>query len=158
APTITASSSGQAYADAHSGWNNTDVTVTYAVVEANVDATASDYAPDVLTASGTATGTVTDLAGNVATVSYQARIDKTAPVITLDPYAQAAWYTQDMTVSYSTGDGSSGLACASTGSHTFAQGANQSYTFTVIDVAGNTNSVTVHGINVDKAAPTTGVS
>jgi hypothetical protein len=64
-----------------SGWNTTDVTVSYACGDAGsgVNAAASDLASDLLTATGTATGRCVDNAGNAATASYTASIDKTAP-------------------------------------------------------------------------------
>ncbi|MBO0847417.1 MAG: lamin tail domain-containing protein [Nocardioides sp.] len=63
------------------GWNNSPVTVSYTCTDVGlgVDSGASDLADDVLTTSGTATGTCVDLAGNSASASYDAKIDTTAP-------------------------------------------------------------------------------
>src|SRR5205814_4614270 len=42
-----------------------------------------------------------------------------------------------------------------TGGHTFtAEGAGQAHTFTVTDLAGNSSSASVSGVNIDKTAPT----
>src|SRR5262249_9141384 len=66
------------------------------------------------------------------------------------------WNNTDVASSYSASDGLSGLpAGIATGSFTFtAEGANQSHTFTVTDLAGNSASATVGGVNIDETAPT----
>jgi Ca2+-binding RTX toxin-like protein len=113
--------------------------------------------------------TVTDLAGNSATVSTAAHsggttvglvdvdIDLVAPVISAqrDTAANAhGWNNTDVSSSYLASDVLSGLASAATGTYTFtAEGADQSHTFTVADVAGNSSSTAVTGVNIDKTAP-----
>ncbi len=64
------------------GWNNTDVVVSYTCTDADsgVDYPAGDLGDDVLTTSGTATGTCVDNAGNEATATHDVLIDKTPPV------------------------------------------------------------------------------
>src|SRR6185369_9255751 len=61
----------------------------------------------------------------------------------------------DVASSYAASDALSGLASAATGSFTFAsEGAGQSHTFTVTDLAGNSASACVKNVNIDKTAPT----
>src|SRR6185295_6567803 len=92
-----------------------DVTVSYGFSDdaggSGVDAAASSTGSDLLTASGTVNGTVVDLAGNSATVSYSALIDKVAPTITATPNVGPnanGWHNTDVTVSYTFSDNSGG--------------------------------------------------
>ena len=138
------------------GWNNTDVTVSYSVVEANTDALASDSADDVLTASGTASATVTDLAGNSTTVSYDALIDKVAPTLTASRDISAnenGWNNSDVTVTFEASDDLSG-GVSSPAAQVFSDGFDQTASATVTDLAGNSTSVSIEHISVDKVAPT----
>ena len=80
APTITATATPVKNAN---GWNNTDVTVSYTCTDSGsgVNQVASSLGNDVLTASGTATGTCVDNAGNSVSASYTAQIDKVGPTV-----------------------------------------------------------------------------
>ena len=80
-PTVIATATPAANAN---GWNNADVTVSYTCTDSGsgVDAAASSLADDVLSASGTATGTCVDRAGNSANASYTAQIDEVTPTVT----------------------------------------------------------------------------
>src|SRR5206468_1077695 len=104
--------------------------------------------------------TVTDVAGNSATATVDSvNIDKTAPTASFgaaSPAANAAgWNKTDVSIPFTSSDALSGIDTPTTGTFTFSsEGANQSHTFTVTDVAGNSNSATVTGINIDKTAPT----
>ena len=153
APVITVTPSAAKNAN---GWNNTDVTVSYSVVEANVDAGASDSSTDVLTASGTASATVTDLAGNSTTVDYSTLIDKIAPTLAAfrDLAANAnGWNNSDVTVTFESSDNLSG-GFTTPAAQVFGEGADQTASATVTDLAGNSTSVSIEHINVDKTAPT----
>ena len=138
------------------GWNNTDVTVSYAVVEANIDALASDSTDDILTASGTASTTVTDLAGNSTTVSYSTLIDKVAPALTasrdISPN-ENGWNNSDVTVTFEASDDLSG-GVSSPAAQVFSDGLEQTASATVTDLAGNSTTVSIEQISVDKVAPT----
>ncbi len=146
------------------GWNNTDVTVSYTCTDngpSGVDAGASSLSNDVLTASGTASGTCVDNAGNSASASYTAQIDKDKPVITgsrTPPANGFGWNNTDVVVSFTCADSGSGIDTNTVAGATVnGEGAGQSVTNTgtCTDKAGNTaDSATVSGINIDKTAPT----
>jgi hypothetical protein len=150
------------------GWNNTDVTISYVCTDSDsgVDASASDLVNDVLSASGTATGTCMDKAGNSATASYTAQIDKVKPVITDSRLPSAngnGWNNTDVTVSFiCTDSGDSGIDINTVAGATLTgEGAGQfvTNTGTCTDKAGNTaDPATVSDINIDKTAPTTTAS
>ena len=103
------------------------------------------------------TGSVTDVAGNTASVTLAGiNVDKTAPTIVTQRSVAAnaaGWNNSDVTVSFVCSDGLSGAASCSP-AQVFAEGAGQSAHGTATDLAGNTASVTLAGINVDKTAPT----
>ena len=101
-----------------------------------------------------------DNAGNIEAVkTLTVKIDKTAPTITAarNPSANAAgWNNTDVTAGYEASDALSGLAADSPANGSFvftSEGANQSHTFTVTDLAGNTASAGVENVNIDKTAP-----
>lgn len=161
APSVSATPDPAANAN---GWNNTDVNVSYTCADngpSGVDAAASDLADDLLTATGTASGTCVDLAGNSAGASYSAQIDKVKPVISgsRTPAANAnGWNNTDVVVSFScTDSGGSGLDTNTVAGATVStEGTSQSVTNTgsCTDKAGNTaDSVTISGINIDKTLP-----
>jgi hypothetical protein len=146
------------------GWNNSAVTV---------DANAADSLSGVTTVSPSASQTVsteganqsvsftaTDAAGNSASASLGGiNIDLTPPTVsaTRSPAANGfGWNNTDVTASYAAGDSLSGLNDndPANGSFVFtSEGSNQSHTFTVHDQAGNSNTATVNGVNIDKTAP-----
>ncbi|MBW3597896.1 MAG: cadherin-like domain-containing protein [Planctomycetes bacterium] len=159
APTISAARTGQDYADAHAGWNDTDVVVSFTASD-SLSGGVSNPADQVLANEGvnqSATATVADLAGNSASITTSGiNIDKTAPSISgaADRAANThGWYNADVTVTFTPGDALSGVDSA-TGPITLGERANQSVTGVVMDKAGNTAEVTVGGINIDKTAPT----
>src|SRR5262249_60476421 len=98
-------------------------------------------------------------AGNGASAIVNGiNIDKTAPTISAQRDTPANVHGEnnaDVASSYSASDGVCGLLSPGTGAYSFtAEGANQAHTFMVADLAGNSSSVTVSGINIDKTAPT----
>src|SRR5438445_607791 len=109
-------------------------------------------------ANQTVTSTVTDQAGNTATVTVSGiNIDKTAPSISASPSPTAnaaGWNNTDVTVSFTCSDSLSGVASCSSPVTRTGEGANQSVIGTVTDLAGNTATVTVSGISIDKTPPT----
>src|SRR5213078_658365 len=61
----------------------------------------------------------------------------------------------DVSTSYLASDALSGLLVDASGSFAFTgEGAGQSHTFTVTDLAGNSTSYTISNVNIDKTAPT----
>ena len=111
APTITGSRTPAANAN---GWNNTDVTVSFAPSDATSGVKTSS-APTTLSTSAanqSVTGTVTDNADNTASTTVSGiNIDKVAPTLsgtpTTDPNA-AGWYKGDVTVAWTATDALSG--------------------------------------------------
>ncbi|HEX8070063.1 MAG TPA: pectinesterase family protein [Pyrinomonadaceae bacterium] len=150
------------------GWNNTDVNASYTASDAlsGLDAgspAAGTYTFNAEGAGQSYTFTAQDVAGNTASATVgDVNIDKTAPVVNAvrDTAPNAAgWNNTDVAASYTASDALSGLASPASGGYTFtAEGANQSYTFTVQDAAGNTASGVVNGVNIDKTAPVISVA
>jgi hypothetical protein len=140
------------------GWNSTDVVVHFICADA-LSGVASCTSDQTTTTEGSAvavTGTVVDNAGNSATDPVSLKIDKTKPTInvTLDRPANADhWYNANVTATYTCADSLSGIKSCSP-AHVFAEGASQQDTGTATDAAGNSDSATVTGVNVDKTNPT----
>lgn len=88
-----------------------------------------------------------DTAGNITKVTVTiTNIDKTAPVITVEPYDTTPT-NEDVVVKASVTEGDS----LNTTEHTFTE--NGSFTFEASDEAGNTASETVTISHIDKEAP-----
>ncbi|HEX6185971.1 MAG TPA: hypothetical protein VFZ44_18930, partial [Pyrinomonadaceae bacterium] len=151
------------------GWNNTDVTAQYSATDGGSGFASGATLSDTFSFTNEGAGqsydiVVTDLAGNTAQQTISGvNIDKTAPVIEaarVTPANAAGWNNTNVLAGYNASDATSGLAASSPadGAHTFsAEGAGQSHTFTVEDLAGNTASATVSGVNIDKTAPTVSI-
>ena len=145
------------------GWNNTDVTVAFQCSDALSGlAAGSPPSPTVLSAEGanqSVSGMCTDQAGNTASATISGiNIDKTPPTITgsRTPAPNAnGWNNTDVTVTFQCVDALSGLAAGSPPSPTVlsTDGANQSVNGLCTDLAGNSASAAVSGINIDKTAP-----
>ena len=150
APTITVTHT----PDANHGWNNEDVSVTFAAQDtlSGIDTITGD-SPVVFTieeASQQATYTATDMAGNTSSVIEVVSIDTTPPVITAGA-AQGTeglngWWITDATVPFSATDDDSGSGFAPDGLFTKAldpkttEGEGTGLTVTsddVFDLAGN---------------------
>ena len=102
---------------------------------------------------------ITDMAGNAATVvaSGPYKVDKTAPVLTYTRTAANAngWNNTNVTVNFSATDSLSGITSIFPSNMTLSgEAANQSAFGMATDKAGNTTSVLVNNINIDKTAPT----
>ncbi|MBI4234063.1 MAG: PxKF domain-containing protein [Chloroflexi bacterium] len=156
------------------GWNNSDATVTITASDADSGVQSVSYAvnggPTVTTPGNSASVTFNadgvyvvaynakDNAGNTsATASITASVDETKPTISGSkaPLANGAgWNITDVTVTYTCADNLSGVASCASPETLSAEAAGQSATGTVTDAAGNTASVTVSGINIDKTNPT----
>ncbi|HEX7961459.1 MAG TPA: hypothetical protein VF493_16165, partial [Terriglobales bacterium] len=164
------------------GWNNSNVSVTLNATDGEatgglgaqqitysasgaqaiantVVSGASASIPITSEGITTITFFATDFAGNAEEAkTFTVRLDKTPPTIsgsrTPAPNANG-WNNTDVTVQFQCTDATSGLAAGSPPVPTVlsAEGANQSTTATCSDVAGNSASATVSGINIDKTAP-----
>jgi hypothetical protein len=140
------------------GWNNTPVTVT-----ATCNDTVSGIAfcltsPAHVATEGaaqTVTSTATNLADNSTSVITQVNIDLTPPVITAKrtPANTNGWNNGPVVVSFSCSDALSGVASCTDPISVTAEGANQVVTGTARDLAGNSATTTVSGINVDLTPP-----
>jgi|GEM_PF-1249821 len=147
------------------GWNNTDVETSFTASDAlsGFDSGATQTGSFIFSSEGAGqshTFTVTDLAGNEASVAINdVNIDKTAPQINANssPAPNAnGWNNTDVVASYTATDNLSGFVSGATdtGAFTFtAEGAGQSHTFNVSDLAGNSANATVGNVNIDKTAP-----
>lgn len=157
APTTSASA---APAPNANGWNNTDVTVSFSGVDAlsGIDVCSASALLNSDGAGQSASGTCFDKAGNQSSPATASgiNIDKTAPTITGTPDRAPnglGWYNADVTVTFTCSDATSGVATCST-PVTLGEGADQTVSGTATDLAGNSASATVSGINIDKTAPT----
>jgi hypothetical protein len=146
------------------GWNNTDVTVSFSGDDgtgSGIDFCSDDVVLSDEGADQSASGTCTDMAGNVSNLATASgiNIDKTAPTASASasPAANAnGWNNTDVTVSFSGDDGTgSGIDFCSDDVVLSDEGADQSASGTCTDMAGNvSNLATASGINIDKTAPT----
>lgn len=162
------------------GWNNTDVIIAFTASDNDggsgqeeIVYTATGALNSGMTVAG-ATASLVISAEGTTTITYFSRdnagnaerahalvvqIDKTAPTITAVRSPQAngyGWNNTDVSVSFLCSDALSGLA---TGSPTApvvltSEGAGQSASGTCVDVAGNSRSIKLDGINIDKTPPT----
>ena len=145
-----------------SGWNKTDVTVTWSCVDqAGLSGAVAATSVDTRSGEGaaqTAHGSCSDRAGNSSSDALGGiSIDKTAPSITLATRLPAAnaegWNNEDVTATWDCADELSG-AVAEHVSHTFTdEGADQSAEATCADEAGNEASDTLTGVSIDKTKP-----
>jgi uncharacterized protein YjiK len=140
-PTIAAHPSPAANAN---GWNNTDVAVSWTCTDAGVGVylPLSSLSEDLLTASGTASATCVDRAGNSATASYTAKIDRVAPTVAFAGSAGTYGVLDTVAITCTAADALSGLASstcpnASGPAWSFGPGAH-TLSATATDLAGNT--------------------
>ena len=149
-----------------SGWNNTNVNVSWSVTDPeSTVSSSSGCGPSTLTAD-TAGETLTcsaTSAGGTASASVTIRIDRTNPQITgsRNPAPNAnGWNNTDVAVSFTCADSGavqSGIATDTVAGDTVtSEGADQSVTNSgaCVDNAGNAaSSASVGDINIDKTDP-----
>jgi hypothetical protein len=149
-----------------SGWNKADVTVHFSATDddhgSGLDTTS--VTPDVTVSSETSgqviTGHATDLAGNVGTDSLTVKLDKTVPTISgaivAGTLGNNGWYTSPVKVHFTCADALSGIPSSGCPDDVTlsTNGSGQSVVRSVTDVAGNSASATVSGINIDATKPT----
>ena len=143
------------------GWNNSNTTVTFACADqVGLSGLATCTAPvKVAKEAGgqLVAGTATDVAGNAASDTVTVNVDKTPPTISgsATPAANGAgWNNTNVTVAFACSDALSGIKTCPANSVLSSDGANQSVGGNAVDVADNTASAVVSGINIDKTAPT----
>jgi hypothetical protein len=147
-----------------SGWHRSDVTIPYTVADSvsglPIGATGAGTLSFMTDGTGMSQEVVAvDAAGNESREqSPLVSIDRTPPTIAgaTDRAPNANnWYNADVTVTFTCDDALARIAtCAPAIQIVSEEGANRSRTATAVDLAGNTASATVGGINIDKTAPT----
>jgi hypothetical protein len=159
APTIAYTLS-PASPDGSNGWYASDVTLTWSVSEPESPNSLQKTGCDDQTivadqAATTYSCSATGAGGSSGPVSVTIKRDATKPTMT-GSATQAAnangWRNQDVTVHFTCGDNLSGVVSCTPDS-TLGEGYGQSVDGNVSDDAGNTNSTTVSGINIDEHAP-----
>ena len=160
APTITGSRTPAANAN---GWNNTDVTVSFAPADAT-SGVKSSSAPTTLSTSAenqSVTGTVTDNADNTASTTVSAiNIDKVTPMLsgkaTTAPNA-AGWYNGNVTVAWTAADALSGTTNPANSTIT-GEGTTLTASAAATDKAGNSTNAQSAAVKIDRTAPNTTVT
>lgn len=159
APTVTHTLSPAANAE---GWNNRDVTITFAAKDDDKGSGVASVTAPVTVSAETAgqvvTGTAKDTAGNVGTDSVTVRLDKTKPIIsgavTGGQRGTNGWYVGPVTVTFTCSDALSGVAGTCPDPVVLSADGENTATGTVTDRAGNTATATVGGITIDQERPT----
>jgi hypothetical protein len=158
----------QAPAANASGWNNTDVMVSWNWAD-NAGGVGIDAANCTSISSSGGEGAQTliascnDLAGNNGSASYSLKVDTTAPTIsaaaTTSPNANG-WYRSDVTVAFSCADTLSGVASCPSSQTLSGEGAGISSTAqSVSDLAGNTSAPSnIVTVQIDRTAPSVSVT
>jgi hypothetical protein len=155
APTIAASQSPPAV----SGWNNSPVTVTFACADSlsGVQTCTAPATLDAETGGTSVPGSAADKAGNTASTTWgPVKIDLTAPEISgaaLESPNGAGWYSHAVTMHFTCTDALSGIATCPGNMVISTEGVAQNRSGTAVDVAGNVNTATAGGINIDLTAP-----
>jgi hypothetical protein len=155
-PTISASRAPAANAF---GWNNTDVTASFACADSlsGVESCSPAATMSAEAAGQSRTGVVRDVAGNEASASVTGvNIDKTPPAVTgarVTPANVNGWNNTNVTVSFLCSDALSGVDSCSPAALVTTEGANQARTGQARDKAGNEATATVAGINIDRTPP-----
>ena len=144
------------------GWNNVTVTVSWAVSDSESGIASSSGCGIATLASETSGTTITcnatDRAGLTGTSSVIVKIDETVPSLagTTSPSPNSnGWNNANVIVTFTCADSLSGTGTGPLSPQTVStEGSGQSRTATCVDKAGNSASVTVGGINIDKTSPT----
>ena len=153
-PTITSTAAPPPNA---AGWNNTNVTVTFACADA-IAGIYSCPASVLVSMDGgnqVISGTAIDNTGGTASASSIVNLDKTAPQITskVAPVPNAAgWNNTNPTVTFICADTTSGVASCSPPVTVTTETVGQVVTGTATDKAGNTATAPVT-IKLDKTPP-----
>jgi hypothetical protein len=145
------------------GWYKADVTVSFLCGD-GLSGIAVCPDPQTLSegANQTASGTAIDAADNTAGTSLTGiNVDETPPSISGAPTTASnanGWYNSDVTVHWTCSDVLSGIDGSCPADYTFTgavEGNNLSTSATITDLAGNSASATVSGIQIDRTPPST---
>jgi len=152
-PNITASTSPAPNAN---GWNSSDVTVSFNCGDAlsGIFSLTPDVTVQAEGQNQLVLGTCIDIAGNSATVTVTVSLDKTPPIMnaTTDPLPNAnGWNNSNVLISFECFDALSGAVSVTAPIPVTTEGANQQFTGTCADFAGNSATATVT-VNIDKTA------
>ncbi|GHF32239.1 hypothetical protein GCM10017781_06070 [Deinococcus metalli] len=158
-----------------SAWINTDLSQDYSATDTGSGIAPADEAFKLTVSteskivSGsvvptTATKTVTDIAGNSATQTFSAKIDKTAPIISGSDVTNDVWRNTPLSVNFTASDALSGLNPSTddkfilaASSETSSAGEFTTVSKTVVDQAGNTATRTLSA-KIDLTKPTATVA
>ncbi len=141
------------------GWNNSNVTVSFACAPGTAPVA---FCPPAVTlstegANQTVSGTASDAAGNPGTTSIPLSIDKTPPTISYTispaPNSNNINTTTPVAITFACSDALSGVATCPAPISVTAPGMNQVFTGTASDVAGNIATATAT-VNIQTAPPT----
>jgi hypothetical protein len=154
-PAITATASTPPDAN---GWNNSSVTVNFNCTSTTAPIASCPPSQTVSTegAGQLVSGTVTDVAGNSATGSLTLSIGTKSPTVVPSPQPvpnAAGWNHSNVTVSFACAAGTAPIAVCPPSVTLSTEGANQSVTGTVTDVAANSGTTSLV-VNIDKTPPT----
>jgi FG-GAP-like repeat/FG-GAP repeat/PQQ-like domain len=136
------------------GWNNSDVTVTFACADA-LSGVATCTFPAMVSTDGAnqaVTGVAIDRAANSATASRVVNLDETPPVLEMPVLASSYAYNASLTLAFGSTDALSGLALSqaafngspvlSGATFTLNRPGLNTFTLAATDVAGNTSTRT----------------
>lgn len=140
------------------GWYKNDVIVHFTATDerSGIETVTTDQTLAVEGTNQSVKGEATDKAGNKGEFTVSGiNIDKTEPTIvgSRTPANVNGWNNSDVTVNFTCEDNLSGWQTCNPDIILTDEGKNQSAVGTVIDWAGNTNSVEITGINIDKSPP-----
>jgi hypothetical protein len=144
------------------GWNNTDVTVSFAC-SGGTRGVASCPAPVRVDSEGsnqTVTGTTVDRAGNSASASVTVNLDKTPPGIAATaspPPNPAGWNNSNVTVTFVCADSLSGIETCPAPVLVTSEGGTQQVLGEARDKAGNTATASA-SVSLDKTPPSLAVT
>jgi hypothetical protein len=144
-------------------WYRSDVTLVWNVTDPESTVTKTGCVDETITSDQAATTyscSASSAGGNAGPVTVSIKRDATDPTISgsaAPPANGNGWNNTNVVVSYICGDNLSGVASCGPNA-TLVEGANQSSTGTAVDNAGNSDTATVSGINVDKTDPVVSVT
>jgi hypothetical protein len=144
------------------GWSREDVTVSFLATDTGSGVKDGSVTPDVVVSGETASewivGEAFDNAENKGSAKAEVKLDKTAPriagTVTAGSQGNDGWYTGPVTVGFTCDDALSGIAACAEPVTLTDNKRGQAATGAAEDKAGNAQSATVGGIDIDAVKPT----